>query len=299
VTTCTQNAVLVYDVGGSHVTAAICQLDSGCYRLASVVSAPHPTEQTSDAFIQFLHSLGAEAAPGADGIVGAGLAFPGPFDYNAGISLAKHKLPFLFEVDLRSALAARFGWQTGQIRFINDAAAFLLGEIGAGAAHGIARSVGITLGTGIGSAFALDGHIVSEGSGVPSGGEIWNLPYESGIVEDYLSTRAIQGNYKNRTGKLLQVREIADLAAKDQIAVEVFAEFGRHLGVALRKLLTPFAPQVIVIGGGIARSPHLFLPAAQRELEGLSLDLKISELFDRAALVGAGVAWFDAANCTV
>jgi glucokinase len=67
------------------------------------------------------------------------------------------------------SLAERFGWQPGQVRFLLDSAAFLLGEIGAGEARGVERAVGITLGTGIGSAFAVDGQIVTEGPGVPPG----------------------------------------------------------------------------------------------------------------------------------
>jgi glucokinase len=290
------NSVLVYDVGGSHVSAAVCLNESGKYRLGPSVSAPHPAEQSSAAFVQLLHSLGKRASAGFDGVLGAGLAFPGPFDYKAGVSWMEHKLPYLYQVNVGQALAESFGWQPGQARFLNDAAAYLMGEIGAGAACGVVRAVGIALGTGIGSAFAVDGRIVVEGKGVPSGGEIWNLPYEGGILEDSLSTRALQGNYQRRSGLLREVAEIAALAENDSVAAEVFAEFGSHLGIALRQLLTPFAPEVVVIGGGIARSPHLFLPAAQRELDGLGLKLKISELFDLAALMGAGVAWFNAAK---
>jgi glucokinase len=284
------SSVLVYDVGGSHVSAAVCH--SGAYRLGLVVSAPHPVEETSDAFIDLLHSLGVEASNGERGLGGAELAIPGPFDFAAGISRMKHKLPYLYGVDLRGKLAERFGWQPDQVRFLLDSAAFLLGEIGAGEARGVGRAVGITLGTGIGSAFAVDGHVVTEGPGVPPGGEIWNLPYEGGIVEDFVSTRAIQRSYKLRTGALPIVARIAADAANDPDATEVFAEFGRHLGLALRMKLSEFDPDVVVIGGGISRSSHLFLPAAIKELAGLKMQLRVSALLDDAPLVGAAVAWF-------
>ncbi|MGB7549696.1 MAG: ROK family protein [Terracidiphilus sp.] len=284
--------VLVYDVGGSHVSAALCF--AGDYRLGPVVSAHHPAQPTSDAFVDVLHSLGIQASAGMGAAQGASLAMPGPFDYAAGISRMRHKLPYLYGVDLRQALAQRFGWQPSQVRFLNDAAAYLLGEIGAGAARGVSRAVGITLGTGIGSAFAVDGRVITSGPGVPPGGEIWNLPYENGIVEDFLSTRAIQGNYLERTGQERDVAAIAAGVAEDPAAAEAFAEFGRHLGLALRRLTAEFAPNVVVLGGGISRSAHLFLPAAQHELHGLPLELRVSALLDRAALVGAGVAWFAA-----
>jgi glucokinase len=266
------------------------------YRLGPVVQALHPAEQTCDAFVEVLCSLGMKASTGITGVAGAALAMPGPFDYEAGISHMRHKLPYLFGVDLRQLLARHFGWQPSQVRFLNDAAAYMLGEIGAGAARGVPRAVGITLGTGIGSAFAVNGRIVTEGPGVPSGGEIWNLPYGEGTIEDAISTRAIQDHYQQRAGALCKVSEIAALAADHAEAAEVFIAFGRHLGLALRQILAEFTPDVVVIGGGISRSAHLFLSAAQQELQGLNLQLRVSTLLDNAPLVGAAVAWRNSAQ---
>jgi glucokinase len=134
--------------------------------------------------------------------------------------------------------------------------------------------------------------VVREGVGVPAGGEIWNVPYQGGIVEDQISTRAIQKSYRELTGQEREVAAIAASAGQDPIAVQVFSAFGRNLGVALRDVLAPFAPDAVVLGGGIARSAHLFLPAAQGEI-GTSVQLRISALGDHAALVGAGAAWFE------
>jgi glucokinase len=290
-----ENSVLVFDVGGSHISAAVCH-GGGAYRLSSPIVAAHPSEQSCDAFVSLLHTLGIQASEGNGGIEGAALAMPGPFDYRTGVSHMRHKLPYLFGVNLHQALAERFGWQTCQVCSLNDAAAFLLGEIGAGAARGMTRAVGITLGTGVGSAFAVDGRVVTEGPGVPSGGEIWNLPFEGGIVEDLVSTRAIQGNYLKRTGKLIEVADLAAATPDDPAASETFTDFGRSLGAALRALLPVFAPDVVVLGGGISRSAPLFLPEALRSLEGLDFQVRVAELLDRAALVGAGVAWFTGAN---
>jgi glucokinase len=197
---------------------------------------------------------------------------------------------------VHEALAARFGWEPGQVCSLNDADAFLLGEIGAGAVRGVSRVVGLTLGTGIGSAFAVDGRVVTEGPGIPPDGEIWNVPYQGGIVEDLVSTSAIQGAYQKRTGNLREVAEIAKDAESDSAAAEAFNEFGRNLGQAIRNVLFPFAPHVIVLGGGISQSSPLFLPATEAELQGLDVELRISELRDHAALVGAGVRWFERRN---
>jgi glucokinase len=282
--------VLVYDVGGSHISAALCS--AGDYRLGTVVHIPHEDRQSSAAFVDALESLAAQANANACEVAGASLAMPGPFDYLEGVSWMRHKLPYLYGVNLRREFAKRMGWESEQVRFLNDAAAFLLGEVGAGEARGLSRVVGITLGTGIGSAFAIDGKIQTSGAGVPPGGEIWNVPFEGGIVEDLISTRSIKKAYKESTGQEREVAAIASGAADNPAAVKVFAEFGRDLGRVLRSLLNEFAPDAVVLGGGISHGADLFLAAAQREVRGLAMQLRVSSLGDRAPLVGAGVAWF-------
>ena len=285
-----ENRVLVYDVGGSHISAAV--FDRAQCRLEGLVSAGYPSEQSITTFLNLLHSLGAMAIPNHAWVQGASLAMPGPFDYEAGVSWMQHKLAYLYGFDLRAALARHLGWAPAKIRFLNDAAAYLMGEMAAGAARGVDRVVGITLGTGVGSAFGVDGQVVREGTGVPAGGEIWNVPCQGGIVEDLISTRALQKSYRERTGQEREVVAIAGSAAREPAAAEVFLEFGRHLGTTLRTVLGCFGPRVIVLGGGISRSAHLFLPAAQGEM-GDFAELRVSALGDIAPLVGAGTAWFE------
>lgn len=283
--------VLVYDIGGSHISAAVCAESD--FVLGPVSKAAQP--QSIDEFFDVLGHLASQVTSGVCEVAGAVLAMPGPFDYLEGVSWMKHKMPYLYGVNVRRVLAKQLGWKNEQVQFLNDAAAFLFGEIGAGAARGVSRTVGITLGTGIGSAFAIDGHLKTEGVGIPYGGEIWNLPFEDGIVEDLISTRSIQQGYKEYTGHEREVAEIAAGATQDPAAAEVFQEFGRDLGRVLRILLHDFAPEVVVIGGGISHAADLFLAAAHCELQGVALQLRISILGDRAPLVGGGVSWFSRA----
>src|SRR5205807_1694030 len=102
-----ENRVLVYDVGGSHISAAV--FDGQSCGLAGLVSASYPSEQTTDTFLNVLHSLGALATQDVTGVHGACLAMPGPFDYDAGVSWMEHKLPYLYGFDLRGALARHLG----------------------------------------------------------------------------------------------------------------------------------------------------------------------------------------------
>ena len=321
------NSVVVFDVGGSHISSAICAPHT--YSLLGLAHAPLPPEgfalhasnqasAPAHGFLRFLHALAQRTATLAgiplQDLAGAALAMPGPFDYPNGVSHMQHKLPSLLGVDLKSAIAERFHWQPNQVRFVNDAAAFLLGEIGAGAAKGYGRSIGITLGTGIGCAFAVGNHIaMPPDPGVPDGGEIWNLPYNGATVEDFVSTRFLRHQYQNLTGLEAEVASIAETAkgnhpcpedsasplppdapyAAHCRARQSFQDFGRHLGLVLNQHAQAFHPDIIVLGGGISRASHLFLPATQKALApGFSPKIAISSLLDQAPLTGAGVHWF-------
>jgi glucokinase len=325
---------LVYDIGGSHISAALCEQQS--YALHGLTRAPLPNHETSNetghfsaaSFVRLVHTLGEAAISTAHidrgQIAGACLAMPGPFDYENGISHMQHKLQSLLNFDLKSALAARFHWQPGQLRFINDAAAFTLGESGAGAGKGYARVLGLTLGTGIGAAFAIDSHIADSSpgntEGVPIGGELWNLSYNGATVEDFVSTRFLRHHYQQLTGLEAEVARIADAAKGDHPCPEpppppatipqldpndpyaahcrarqAFQDFGRHLGLVLNQHAAAFRPDVVVLGGGIARASALFLFATRKALS-FETKLAISALMDEAPLAGAGVHWFTSAG---
>jgi glucokinase len=324
---------LVYDVGGSHVSAAVCS--ERTYALHGLTRAPLPASESSGghfsaaSFVRLIHALGEAAANSANlplaaassPVAGACLAMPGPFDYQAGISHMQHKLHSLYNFDLKSAIAAHFHWQPAQIRFVNDAAAFTLGEAGAGAAKGYPRVLGITLGTGIGAAYAIDNSIAGSSpgntEGVPPGGEIWNLPYNGATVEDFVSTRFLRSHYQALTGLEEEVSAIADTAKGDHPCPEIpasqphpvpyldpadpyathcrarqtFKDFGHHLGLVLNQHAAAFHPDVIVLGGGIARASALFLTATRNAL-AFETKIAISTLMDEAPLAGAGVHWF-------
>lgn len=281
-----QAFVLTYDVGGSHVSSGLCRLfDLALIRTAQASIAGIATFEQ---FADLLHQLGVKAAAGETSVAGASLAVPGPFDHEAGISLMEHKLQYLYGKKLGDALAQRFGWTPDRVLFLNDAASYLLGEVGAGSVKDARRAAGLTLGTGVGSAFAVDGHCVQQGQGVPPGGEIWNFPYKGGTVEDLISTRAIKATYTQRTGRDLEVAQIAAHAATDADAREVFAAFGTQLGEVLRDVVAPFRPDMVMIGGGISRSSSLFLPQAEKQIAGLGFVVVMSKLLDQAPLTGAG-----------
>ncbi|MBZ5565109.1 MAG: ROK family protein [Acidobacteriia bacterium] len=288
------NLVLAFDVGGSHVAAALVDLTT--LSIEAAQSQPLDTRASGEAVMDAFGEIGAGVLAKAPARKSAGIAMamPGPFDYQNGICYIRGQAKYdqLFGFDFRRGMAARFpDFLPCDIRFVNDASAALLGEIHRGAAAGAGRVIGLTLGTGIGSAFAVDGRIVIAGPGVPPHGYIYCLPWKEGTVEDTLSSRGLQGRYREVSGRLCDAREIAALASTDPLAKKVMEDFGRDLGAVLLPLATSFRPDVIVLGGAIARSAQLFLPAAQEAIEKNGTCLKVFHLLDHAALVGAAVAW--------
>jgi glucokinase len=281
--------ILSFDVGGSHVTAGLCRVAD--LEILREATAPLGNIDSFESFVDMLYRLGGQISAPDEGLSGASLAVPFPFDCDAGVSLMQHKLTPLYGRNLRGALAERFGWSPHQLRFLKDATAYLLGEIAAGSAKGAARAVCLTLGTGIGCAFAVNGRSVTGGEGVPPEGEVWNLPYAGATVEDLISTRAIRAAYKTRTGSDREVSAIAAAASADIAARATFEEFGMHLGQVLRDVIAPFRPDRVVLGGGIARAAQLFLPSAERETAGLGFRIVIATLMDRAPLAGAAHYW--------
>ena len=281
--------LLVFDVGGSHVSGAVCRDRKLAGRRSVQLDPNGPEDQFYRAIEQLSSAALQEAGMRFDMIQGMSFAFPGPFDYKAGVSLMTHKFASLYGISVRNALAVRLGMDPETIYFLNDAAAFLLGELSMMPKECSGNVIGITLGTGVGSAFAVNGSVVRSGKGIPPAGEIWNLPWRGGIIEDVVSTRGIQGLYKARTGQELTVREIAERCPDDTEAVAVFNEFGNTLGDVLKRLARDFEPNLVIIGGAIARSAELFLPAAASRIPGISL--QVSTLFEEAALFGAAAHW--------
>lgn len=286
--------VLSYDVGGSHISAGIVELPG--FDLVASQSTRIDSSLSAVAVMDTLGRLGSgllDRLPCPE-ILGVAFSMPGPFDYQKGICLIRGlaKYEQLYGVDFRAAISGRFpDLEASAVRFINDAAAALLGEIYAGAARGKQRVIGLTLGTGIGSAFAVAGRIVRDGPGVPPDGYVYNLPCEDGIVDDVISSRGIRKEYLRLTGEDREVREVARIASSDAPAREVMNWFGQRLGEVLLPLVESFHPDIVVLGGAIARSAPLFLPAALEVLREKEVDLQCSFLGDRAGLIGAAAAW--------
>ncbi|MCW2496813.1 MAG: hypothetical protein JWQ77_2737 [Jatrophihabitans sp.] len=248
--------VAVLEVGGTHATGALITGQEWTVRTAPLrveLNAHAPAELLLDEMASAATGLSAERW---------GVAMPDPFDYVHGIGRFRDvgKFDALDGVDVRAGLAARLGVDGAALTFCNDADAFTLGEWVAGAGVGTRRCVGLTLGTGVGSGWVVDGHVVDPGE--PLGGRIHQLHVDGRPLEETMSRRAIRAAYARASGDHeADVREIAGLARSgDPTAVAVLQAALGGLGRAMAGPVADFAPDVLVVGGSMARSWTLFEP---------------------------------------
>jgi glucokinase len=251
------NAVVsVMDIGGSHVTAANVDLQNRGIVPGQSFREPLDGDGSAGEIVAALVRCARRLPAQAGGRLA--IALPGPFDHERGIGRYEGvgKFEALRDFDLRVALAALLPGASS-ISFHHDADAFLLGEWWAGAARGHRCAAGITLGTGVGSSFLRDGHILRDEPGIPPEGRVDLLRYMGLPLEETVSRRAIRRAYAGATGESPgpDVREIAQRARQgDRAAAGVFAQTFGALGAVLGPSLVASGATVLVVGGSIAAS---------------------------------------------
>jgi glucokinase len=186
----------------------------------------------------------------------------------------KHKFNAIGGVNLGRLLREITGLPT---YFINDADAFGLG-VSWRQLPAAERFIGLTIGTGLGGSFIENGKNVTAGDTVPPHGEVWDLPYAGGVLEDYVSARGVVAAYERLSASgrhgpdsggadRVSAKEIADLAFRGSgPAVEAYRAMGTAIGRGLAPVLLRFEPELLVIGGKVGQSLPLFGPAAGRAL---------------------------------
>lgn len=193
----------------------------------------------------------------------AALGFPGPFDYANGVSLIRDvdKYDALFGLDVGAALRAHLRTRPpGDLRFFNDALAAIVGEARVGAGHPASRVVGITLGTGLGSAFLHGGQPVTAEQipGVPDGGWLYPCDFDGRPADECFSTRGVRARAIARGLTVHDAPTLVALAATgDRSTLAFWESFGADLGHFLRPYLEAFAADHLLVLGGLSSAwPH-------------------------------------------
>lgn len=277
--------VPVLEVGGTHVTAAL--VVPGEWRVTRATRYHVDADATAEAVLERFGRAGSALQAPAGSVWG--VAMPDPFDYTTGMALFEGvgKFGALHGVDVGGALRDRL---RGSFRFVNDADAFLLGEWVAGAAAGTHRCAGITLGTGVGSAWLVDGEVVDPG--LPPGGRLHRLDIAGQPLEDVVSRRAIRRSYVQAGGDpAADVKEIAAAArAGEGTARRVLDAAMTALGRVVGRCVNGFRADVLVVGGSMAASWDLFAPAFRAGAIGCGLPrVVLAADSEHSPLIGAAL----------
>ena len=282
------------DIGGSHIHSAAVDLSThriipgtdSEQKIDNKASAGEILDGWSKALACTLSEIDKSK------LSGIGFAMPGPFDYPKGIALFERveKYESLYGINVGEQLRDRL--QLGpevRFRYINDATAFAIAEAWVGKAANFDKMIALTLGTGFGSAFIQNGLPVLIGETVPGMGCVWHIPFKEGIANDYFSSPWFVRSYLDKTGKVIHgVKDIADGAGHDPVALALFEEYGSNMGHFLAPWIRKFDAKVIVIGGNITGSFHLF---GHHLLSALSpndpeVEVYLSDLKEDAAVMG-------------
>ncbi len=284
------------DIGGSHITCAVIDLEKKSILKETISTQKVNNKESADAILgNWLLAINKTIkCIDEKELAGIGFAMPGPFEYTkgiAGFTSEVDKYENLYGVNIAEFFTDMLSLEsTSNVRFMNDASAFAVGEAWLGKAAGVRKSVSITLGTGFGSAFIDSGLPVVDRDDVPKMGCVWHLPFSEGIGDDYFSTRWFIKRYEKGTGRqMVGVKEIAEIASHDSYAREVFIEYGQNLGFFLGPWLEKFNADALVIGGNVSAAYPLFGGYFEEILYGLGVktSVYISGLMEDAALIGS------------
>ncbi|MEZ4835071.1 MAG: ROK family protein [Caldilineaceae bacterium] len=275
--------VVALDVGGTSVKSAL--VTDGAVR-GDIAQTRIDSQAGADVILGTLAAIVQAHLSATTSLDGVAMGFPGPFEYERGVSRIRgvEKFESIYGCNVGDALRRRLGMLDLNVRFRNDAEAAIVGEARFGAGRGLHRLIGLTLGTGSGSAFLIGGVPQIGGPGVPPNGWIYPLLFEGTQADDVFSIRGLLGRCHAAEIAVDSVRA-ADLAHADNAVLRrIFAEFGRDLGVFMRPLATAFGADGLVVLGGIANAFDLFGVAMQAEM---AVPIRRGELGETAALLGA------------
>ncbi|WP_207782074.1 ROK family protein [Phytoactinopolyspora limicola] len=289
--------VLALDVGGTRLKGAV--LDAAGRSLADLTQATGADAGPDEVVRRILHTLVAlRDLPEARDVGAAGLALPGLVDPVDGRAVWSENIrwrdvPFQTLAEERLGLPVTVG---------HDVRACGLAEAQVGAARGQKNVLVVPIGTGIAATIITDGHVV-DGRGLA--GELGHLDvgYDepcacggTGCAEAVSSAAAIARRYSRRSG--VNVEGAAEVLERkrdgDTVAVDVWAQAVDGLARAFAAATTLVAPDMIVIGGGLALAgPDLFDPVEHQLRDRLTFQrmptLVPAALGDRAGCIGAGI----------
>ena len=241
---------IAIDLGGTNMRVG---LVDGATVVKTIIK-PCPAEEAEAVVTNQLKQQIAELMRAE--VTGIGVGVPSVVDCHQGIVYNVANIPSWKEVHLKELLENEFGVP---VAVNNDANCFALGAWRYGEGQGTSDMVGLTMGTGIGAGIIIGGKLYN---GVNTGaGEIGSLPFKDADYEFYCSSRFFSQLHGD-TGANFSKRALAG----DKQALTVWQKFGENVGELIKAVLFTYAPEAIIIGGGIANAFPLYEKAMRQSL---------------------------------
>lgn len=282
----TAPAVVGVDVGGTTIKARL--FDGSAEVVGEWRVATPSGDLDASGTIRAVSEI-VDAARRLRPVAAVGLAVPGVVDDEAGVAVASVNLGWR-DLPLRDLLSSQIGLPVG---FGQDVRAGALAESTTGAARDVPGGMAfVAIGTGLASAFVQGGTALVSGGWA---GEIGQVVLRHGAlaglrVEDVASA----GGLARRLGAA-NAREAAErVRAADPRAVAFWNDAVEVLADTLSWIAAVAAPEMIVVGGGLAEAGDLLFDPLRRALEERLAFSRRPTLAraahgDAAAIVGAGV----------
>jgi len=250
------------DIGGTNIRAAIINPQSGA--IVTDVVKEKVIDKSPEGFLKLLGDVyDSVVSKFKSPPLAIGVGQPGHIDDNGCVSkMANYPEWGDRTVPIKSFLQKRSGCE--HVALFNDADALLAAEVFYGAGRLTSTVAMITIGTGIGCAFAHSSGQMFKGSrGLVEGGHsiIDFRPGEArlcgcgqrGCLEMYCSGPAIARSAVESGLGNITAEEVVRLAAlSDPIAESVLAEVSRYLAIGVLNSLRYYDPDVLILGGGLA-----------------------------------------------
>lgn len=299
-------AVIGVDVGGTQVVGVVADLRGDLlFRKDIPVSSGDDRSDNLENVLRLVGELRHVQGIPPEKIRGIGVAVPSIVKEPEGIVVWAPALGWR-DLHLKALLEDRFELPSFVENDVNLAA---LGESRYGCAQGVKNLVAIFIGTGIGGGLILNGDLYRGQAG--AAGEIgYLLPTPADLGRTYdqfgrfetlaagpgIARRAKAALAAGETSVLahmdpLTAREVFQAARDgDSLATRVIEETVDYLAQAIANVAAVLNPEMVVLGGGVARSGDLLLEPIKERIKGtipVVPRIVLTELGDEAVVQGA------------
>ena len=250
---------IMLDVGGTEIKGGVFDVSGallGGIRNFQAKAGENP-DTIFENFCHIISDLGGGFPK--EKLEGIGMAFPGPFDYEQGISLMRglNKYDQIYGMRIPEELRKRSRkLERVKILFRHDVEAFARGVYRFGMKKQQEKVLCLCIGTGAGSAFLENGEALKKKTeAVPENGWIYNSAFRDSILDDYLSVRGLKRLSREIMGEEMDGKRLSELCSeKNPGALKVYREFGKILYEGILPFLDSFKPQALILGGQITKS---------------------------------------------